>query len=212
MKGKSIFVLIGIVLLFSIEVQGHFIYNEGGMPFCSECGNKAQELVQNDIPQMIVDGGKYFLKSGSHFNDCLSILEGGKRLEKALDEIRKAIVQLKLAQKQYEQLAAKARDTRYVDSAIAKLVMFNYDSFQSHRVLIPYFFSIVRNYLAKGDVRGLYDYNVELTSDLVILFEMIERDLSSGVFDISTVWDANQSYMKVKFVGQYAAMVFNKIH
>lgn len=212
MKGKFFFIgLMGFVLLFSINVYGHFSYNEGDAAFCTDCVSKMQELDQPDISQLIRDGGEYFLKSGSHFNACLGILEGGKNVEKALDEIREAIALLREAKGRYETLSAVAKNTLYADSAIAQLVMFDYDSFQTDGMLVPSFFSLVRNYLAKGDVRGLFDHNVEITADVSMLFEMVERDLSAGVFDISNVWSANQSYMKAKFIGQYAAMVFSEI-
>ena len=121
----------------------------------------------------------------------------------------RVIMDMERAKSIYEAINELAAVTPYKKSSIEKLQAFDYEAFCEKEGLNPYIFDRVKEYLCKGDVRGVFarvlkDAEVIL-DQLYYLKEILEVDKSPG---IKTAWKLNQSFTDFIIFGQYAAQVF----
>ena len=113
------------------------------------------------------------------------------------------------ARANYWQLKKLAMITPYNQEVIYKLVNFDYDAFQKENLLFQSVFSKVKNFLAAGDVTGVFNEFYLYTGHILDLMYNLKKDIDAGIFpDISTVWRVNQKYSEFKLYGQYTAQVF----
>ena len=168
------------------------------------------------IGVLIIEGAGYFLKSHSQMLMLLNKVELSERcgadypgmqllVKDALDNMQKA-------GETYKSLVAAAKATPYDPDVIAKLTVFDYDSFREANGLNKDIFSRVKKYLVKGDVTGLY---VLLAADMTLIIEQLQAvktGLDAGTMPvISLLWRLNQKYGESLLSGQYIAEVFKNL-
>ena len=168
------------------------------------------------IGMLIIDGAGYFLKSHSQMLMLLNQVELSERygndypgmqvlVKDALDNMQKA-------DETYKSLVAAAKATPYDPDVIAKLTVFDYDSFREANGPNKDIFSRVKKYLVKGDVTGLY---VLLAADMAWIIEQLQTvktGLDAGTMPvISLLWRLNQKYGESLLSGQYIAEVFKNL-
>ena len=112
----------------------------------------------------------------------------------------------------YKSLVAAAKETPYDPDVIAKLIMFDYDTFRETNGLNKDIFSRIKKYLVKGDVTGLY---VLLAADMAWIIEQLQT-VKTGLDartmpGISLLWRLNQKYGESLLGGQYIAEVFKSL-
>ena len=213
---RIIIITVLMTALFTGQVLA-FMYANGSCKAYNDCetpaGYRAAGL---SIGALTIEGAGYFLKSHSHMLMLLNKVElselygtdypGMQALVKdALDNMQKA-------GETYKSLVAAAKETPYDPDVIAKLIMFDYDTFRETNGLNKDIFSRVKKYLVKGDVTGLY---VLLAADMAWIIQQLQTvktGLDAGTMPvISLLWRLNQKYGESLLGGQYIAEVFKSL-
>jgi hypothetical protein len=160
----------------------------------------------------IVEGAGYFLDSHSSMQAFLNRVEMSDVKGVDYNELREilynAIENMEKAREAYYNLKLKADNTPYKQVMIDKLLEFNYEGFKESNGLIPFIFERVKNYLSKGDVRGIYAEFVSNTEKILEKLYEIKISVDSDQFpDISNLWRINQVYSEYLLYGQYTSEV-----
>jgi hypothetical protein len=117
-----------------------------------------------------------------------------------------------MARYYYRELQYKADNTPYNQVVINKLLVFDYDAFQEQNNLIKDVFIEVKDYLVKGDVRGVYSRTIAYFDTLKNTLEAIKGELYAGkVPSNNHMWDLNQVCAKAHMFGQYVSRIFYAI-
>lgn len=215
---KIIFLTITLCLVFSVNINAFMIANEsdGAYLHPPPAPNGTASIRSITMRQLISDGGSHFLKSAGYINQFFSMVESseltGPDYMGLQINLNAAISYLEQARATYFQLKNQASETPYNQEVIYRLLNFSYDSFQQENGLFPVIFKKVKDFLATGNVTGIYNELYSYTGYIIDLLYLLKKDIDSGIFpDISTVWSVNQKYSEVKLFGQYVAMVFYSI-
>jgi hypothetical protein len=76
----------------------------------------------------------------------------------------------------------------------------------------PAVFNPLREYLARGDVRGVFSKVLKDTEAILDQLYSIKEILEADkVPEIETTWKLNQTFSDYLLFGQYAAMVFKEM-
>lgn len=164
----------------------------------------------------IVEGASYLLNGYSDillFLNKIEISELNTPNYSELQEILgKAIENMTLSKKAYEQLITTAGTSAYNPVIINRLITFDYKGFQKEKGLIVDVFSKVKKYLEKGDVRGIYTNLLADIEDILNKLSELKGAVESGSFPpVSNLWRLNQQCSETILFGQYASEVFNRI-
>ena len=210
--------MIVLTLVFLISIN--FLYpamfgNESCRAFSLQCDpNLTKGLIEvTTIGNLVAQGGTYFLKSNSHMDLFLSLIESselsGPDYNALQSSINSAIDNMKRAREIYFQLKNLASVTPYNQEVVSQLIEFDYIGFQRENRLIPFIFNKVKNYLCAGDVRGVYADFYFNTGVILESLNNIKKELDMGIFsNLSTYWRLNQKFSENKIFGQYIAEVF----
>jgi hypothetical protein len=215
---KSILTIVLITSL-SIAINGFFAFNEGCMAFLlgqcpdGESGMSLPKVYAPKIGNLSIVGAGYYLKSHSDMLICLNMIEiselSGLDYDGVRNTLDRAIENMEKARDTYYQLKSLVAVTPYNQEVIDKLLVFDYDGFQTNRGLNAVIFGKVKKLLSNGDVRGVYYLFYE---DLVLLFERIKNLKlivdNERIVEISELWRINQKYSELQLFGQYFSEVF----
>ncbi len=177
--------------------------------------NRVQST-QSNIGVYVVNGAGYFLKSQSAALLFLNKIEMSDLEGVDFNDLRaalyEAIAAMELSKNSYNDLKQTADITPYKSSMIAKLKNFDYDGFQKKRGLNSVIFNRVEEYLAHGDVNGLFGEVLSRTGiildKLYRLKDTVEKDQLPLNQDL---WKLAQEYSELHMGGQYAAQVFYEV-
>jgi hypothetical protein len=213
---RIIIITVLMTALFTGQLLA-FMYANGTCKAYDDCEQPAGARAAGpSMGVLIMDGAGYFLKSHSYMLMYLNQVElaelygtdypGMQVLVKdALDNMQKA-------DETYKSLIAAAKQTPYNPEVIAKLIMFDYDTFRETNGLNKDIFSRIKKYLVKGDVTGLY---VLLEADMASIIEQlraVKASMDAGALPgISLLWRLNQTYSESLLAGQYIAEVFKSL-
>jgi len=218
---KAILCLI-VMLAVSLNVYPLIFANGGSCQFEPGCDRDGGESLgvymtadSRTIGVYIVWGAGHILNAQSGAAAYLNRVETASLYGTDFDDQReilyKVIMEMEMAKSNYEAINELAAVTPYKKSSIEKLLAFDYETFCARAGLNPYIFDRVKEYLCKGDVRGLFarvlkDADVIL-DQLYSIKEFLEADKSPG---INTAWKLNQTFYDFVIMGQYAAQVFSE--
>ena len=221
MKMKCIVLTVLISILFFSVVPGYarMFGNGGEATFTDGSSTIRMEgtwQTSDSMADLIIKGADFYLLananitllsekievSGIYSTDSLSM---NKLVNSAIENMKKAHYNYKL-------LEFKANQTPYNESVIAKLMVFDYSSFQEQNSLLKDVFSEVKNYMVKGDVRGIYSHTLAYFDIIIGLLEDIKAELETGKIPANNLmWNLNQVCVKTHMFGQYIAMIFEAI-
>jgi len=219
LKRKSfIIILLGISFLILINTNAYpwWYINGSGVGYGGGDDSTNESVSTTAIGDYIVDGAGYFLDS---YDKTLIFMKKAEWYEKQVvsnDELinllDNALEQMKLAYTTYVSLNQLAYSTPYNPVVIEALKNFNYDGFQAEYNLNSEIFADVKNYLCKGDIRGVYRKVMWDTAQLIGLLNRVKEKLEAGVFPpLKEVWKLNQAYSQSLLFGQYISQVFGNL-
>lgn len=210
--------LVFLLFMLPINLKALLFGNESESAYLSPPNsfNSTASIRSITLGQLIADGGSHFFKSAGYINQFFSLVESSeitdpdyKGLQKSLNA---TIFYLEQARTTYIQLKNQAAVTPYNQEVISKLLNFDYDLFQRVNELFPEIFEKVKNFLAAGNVTGIYNEFYLYTGEILDLLYLLKKDVDTEISpNLSTVWCVNQKYSEVKLFGQYVALVFYSI-
>jgi len=209
-----------IILAFTPLLHAFLAGNESCNAFTSGCdtGNGANTNRVNSVSlgHLIAEGGGYFLQSIADIHLLFSRVElsevSGTDFQMFQVTINAAIDKMDKAQVTYWKLKTLAAFTPYNQAVINRLIEFDYPKFQLETGLIPSIFTKVKEYLAHGDVRGIYNEFYHNTGQILGMLHILKKDLDEGIFpNLTMLWRLNQRCSEYKLFGQYVAEVFYRI-
>jgi len=217
-KALSLIITAIVLVVFSVHLNAAMFGNESDGAYLPPppLPNGTASIKSITLRQLIADGGSHFFKSAGHINQFFSLVESsevtGPDYAGMQKNLNAAIFYLEQAGDTYLQLKTRAAVTPYNQEVIAKLLNFDYDSFQQENNLFPVIFTKVKGFLAAGNVTGIYNEFYSYTGDILESLYLLKKDIDAGIFpDISIAWSVNQKYSEFKFFGQYVAGVFFRI-
>ena len=223
MKARFIYIISTVLIGISLFTAGSYTYarlvaNHSDEAFDEEAPNTvdAKFFSSSTIRELIIKGAEYFFKTQADINLLsenteVSDLYGADFFTLWL-AANSAMDNLNMARFYYQELQYKADRTPYNQVVIAKLMTFDYDSFQEEQGLIKDVFSEAKSYLVKGDVRGVYKNTSNYFDSLAKTLETIKDELYVGkVPGNKHMWNLNQICAKAHMFGQYIAMLFDAL-
>ncbi len=210
---RKILIIIPLVLMFSFSLNAFMAGNESCNAFPEGCDPGGRAKSGPTIGSLIIEGGHYFLKSGSDMLLFLSLFEiselSGPDYDAMQSAINSAIENMEKAKNAYYQLKNLAAITPYNQEVISRLIEFDYAKYQKENGLIPAIFEKVREYLIIGDVRGVYNEFYCNTGQILDVLYDLKKDVDANTLpNLSTLWRINQKFSEVKLFSQYIAEVF----
>lgn len=208
-------IIIGVLILILFKFNTFSVWyvngSEGGF-----VGSGDENDTGTTIGDYVVDGAGYFLESYTNILDFMKKVEWSQKQVVSNDELVKlldtALDNMKQANQTYIGLKQLADTTPYNYAVIDALKSFDYDGFQVEKNLNDGIFTGVRNYLAKGDIRGIYGKIIADTEQIVVLLNRVKENVNAGVFPpLKETWKLNQSYSQSLLFGQYIAQIFDCI-
>jgi hypothetical protein len=204
-----------ILILFNSITYSRIVGNWAECGF-GECGAESKSLTSFTIRIYIIEGAGYFLNSHSGIQAFLNRVElselNGIDFNEMREILYKAIEDMEKAKASYYNLKQVADKTPYNPIMINFLLDFDYDGFQKEKGLNLTIFETVRNYLSKGDIRGIFSTfltnNESILEQLYTIKELLDAD---KLPEISILWRLNQSYTDNQFFGQYTSEIFHEI-
>lgn len=205
MKIKSL-VFLMMVFLLALPVLPKFIAN------ATEEGYQGGE--KGLIGKTVMEGAGFFLKSQSDFLMLLNKMEleevSGINFYELRDITDSILVNLEQAQTTYTELLQITEKACYNAEMIANLKNFNYLDFRNHTNAV--IFNEVQEYLANGDIRGIYVHLLTVTQNLLAKVNGIQAILANDQLPANaTLWAITQIYSETLLFGQYTAEIFYTI-
>lgn len=167
----------------------------------------------NGIKEIIKSGASAYMRSFSHFQYFLALIEQTAdsdnvlfssmvwRLDQAIDEMRSANTL-------YNQLVDFSETEKVNPKVIKDLETFNYDSYLSQTSLNMDIFNQVKSLLSQGDIAGIYQEMVDRTAKMLILLKTLKEVLgTNSIPPLNDMWRLNQSYCETMLYGQYVAEI-----
>jgi hypothetical protein len=221
MKVKHIIltVLIGVLLFSAAPVYARLCGNWSDGAFTGGDGTGSTDganLACFTIEELIIKGAEYFFKAHADINWLSENVEisdiYGADYYTLWWAVNSALDNMNMARYYYQELQYKANNTPYNQVVINKLLNFDYDSFQEENGLLKDIFSEVKEYLVKGDVRGVYSRTSTYFATLKNTLEAIKGELYAGkVPSNNHMWNLNQVCAKAHMFGQYVSRIFYAI-
>lgn len=182
-------------------------------------------VAHNDIPpvfgpgeartmeDMTIEGTSDFLQSNADVFMLLSEVEigygGNFQFNRGIELTEAAISKLERSRQKYLELIGRAESASYVPEMISALKKFDYRKFVDSNGLNQQIMAVVKDYLTKGDVRGLYKRHVDSIDSILKQLYDIRTHLTEGNLPaIDAFWSLLQQYSEALLVGNYATMVF----
>lgn len=206
----KVFSLVCILLFSSALVFGVVWGND------SDSGYGGGGKSSTSIREYVIQGAGYFLNAHADiflFSNKVELAELNGVNYAEMQQIMAAAVQAMAdAETTYSTLVQIADGTPYNSEIIAKLIAFDYDTFQQQNGLNAEIFAQVKEYLGKGDIRGVY-YRMlsDIRESLALLGELKAAVDAYKFPDISVVWHLNQTVSQSFLFGQDVSMVFHTI-
>jgi len=217
---RLILTIIFVLLVWAPFLSAALAGNESCNAFTSGCdtGNGANTNRVNSVSlgHLIAEGGGYFLQSIADIHLLFSRVElsevSGTDFQTFQVTINTDIDNMEKAQVAYWQLKTFAASIPYNQAVISQLIEFDYPGFQLETGLIPSIFAKVQDYLARGDVRGIYNEFYNNTGQILEMLRTLKKDMDAGISpNLAMLWRLNQRCSEYKLFGQYVAEVFYRI-
>jgi hypothetical protein len=167
------------------------------------------------LDNYIIEGAGYFLESYSNTllfmkKIELSDVEGFNRDELNV-VLEKAIYNIKLASSVYLQIIKETESLPYDVAVLISLKKFDYAAFRSEIFADKEIFNEAREYMHKGDIRGVYKKMLANTEQIAGILTRMKDKVNGGVLAIiADTYMVNQTFSRSLLFGQYVAQVFGR--
>lgn len=210
----KLFILAFILILFKMNIYSRIWLNGAGTGY--EEGSSAESTAGVNITTIenyIIDGAGYYLEVNLNVQILLKMVElkdrRGIDYDRMLKTMDIAIANMENALDTYAGLIAKAEVTPYNTIVTGKLRDFDYPGFMREKGLNSVVFSVVAEYLKKGDITGTFK---ETFARLQFIFDMLNkiRDEISlyKLPDVPVFLELNETFSRASLFGSYVARVF----
>jgi len=211
--------LIGlIVFMITAVVAFPYIFGNGsGTGYCEGCKEStAVTGASTTIESYVVTGATYFLNYNKDMMAYSSMVEqsdaAGLDYYECVQTLNSAITNIQGTISTYEALIKQAENTPYNNSVISKLAAFDYAGYLKANGLNSVIFSKVEGYLKRGDITGVFKYNlVQFKAIRDLLNKLKYSNDTSTIPDIPNIWKVNESTSETLVFGQYVARIFSAI-
>ncbi len=216
----KIIVIIALNFLMVIPNYGYFAYNQTECAFTGQCDGTSGGLSHKSsgftLRQHILEGASALLKSRSDFFRFLDKVElselNGVDYNGLQETLNAAVSNLEQARESYIKLGYIANITPYNPMVIQRLIDFDFDEFQKETGYNAVVFNRVKEFLIKGDVRGIYNQTSHEIGQVLSGFVKIQGRVDSNLFpDVSGVRQVNSQFAEFMLFAQYVADIFGAI-
>ncbi len=214
MKMKILVLFIALVMVAS-NIFPIMHSNDSETAYLVNVSSQRLTTDQN-MRQLIIESAGFIISSQSNYFNFLNEVELSELTEADYSglqlELNSCISNMQSYLDIYEQLISSAKSRAYNQTVITELLAFDYANFQTNNSLNHEIFSVVADYLGRGDVTGIL---IQLKSNMYIVYEKlvnIKADVDLEIFPkISLLWIINQEFNDSMLLGQYLAEVFYDI-
>ena len=212
---SNFFLGVLILILFNTITYSRIVGNWADSGFEGD-GGKSEALTSFNIRIYVIEGAGYFLNSHSNFQEFLNRVElsdlNGIDFNDMREILYKAIEDMEKAKNVYYNLKKEADITPYNQVMINFLLDFDYDNFREEKGLNLIEYNKVKNYLIKGDIRGVFSTFLLNSESILEQLYTIKEWIDSDKFpEISILWRVNQAYFEAQLFGQYTSEIFYSI-
>lgn len=168
------------------------------------------------IENKVIEGAAHFLKSKS-FADII-LYEYEKSTNQTLnytallENTENAISELESSKLKYIEALEIGRKTGYDETKTDWFKNFDYDTFINANHLNKDIAFIVKDYLARGDITGLYQKNISNIEEILITLNSIKE--YAGVNSsppVATFWKLLRQYSETALFGNYSTIIAGSI-
>lgn len=216
---KSIFIIILITLFITsftltyTRVRG----NGAGNGYSDETTGDAllvsTDVTTSKIEKFIIDGAVYFLEANADIQKFLTAYEKTADSQTLNNALGEAIEKIRKAKGIYVTLLRTAVVTPYNREVQYKLWLFDYDGYMCKHNLNRQIFLEVRDYLAYGNLNGVFERLLQSVTKIEDLLQKIKDSIYNGNFpEIEIVWALNEAVSESTLFGSYVARVFYEMN
>jgi hypothetical protein len=209
LKISRILIIVLPLVFISSSLIGVIAMNDLECIFSEE----PEKIVMKDY---IISGATEFLLSKSYSD--LILMEYEKSVKQAFnfslvsDYLGKTISALESARDKYIKAKDIGEKLGYIEEKVSWFENFNYIDFINANKLNKDIATEVKSFLAKCDVVGLYQQNIDNIGDILnILYSIKNKVSSNSKPDISSMWKLLQQYSEVLTFGNYSTIIGTKI-
>lgn len=171
----------------------------------------------NTIETYIIEGAGYYLAANTAIQELLQIVELQDTLGMDTDRLNTladlAAANMKNAVETYGKLIGEAGATPYNEDVQAALKGFSYDSYALANGLNKEIFSVVKDFLKKGDITGVLKYTHLSFTRIFETVNGIKEGLSRGEAPGAPVLrHLNEACAENSLFGSYVSRVFDQIY
>jgi len=220
---KKRFSILFLIVLFLISVNSELtaiiVFNGSGTVYGDN--NSEGKIVTLTAPaatieSYVVTGATCFLNYNKDMMAYSSMVEqsdaAGLDYYECVQTLNSAITNIQGTISTYEALIKQAENTPYNNSVISKLAAFDYAGYLKANGLNSVIFSKVEGYLKRGDITGVFKYNlVQFKAIRDLLNKLKYSNDTSTIPDIPNIWKVNESTSETLVFGQYVARIFSAI-
>ena len=197
--------LIITILAFALSMHAFIFMNDLNCAF-----SESQEKIL--LEENVIAGSAHFLHSKSYAD--LLLMEYEKPGQQAfnftlaLEYVEKAIAELEISKEKYVKAAEIGERLGYIETKQSWFKEFNYDTFILENNLNREIAGIVKSYLIKGDVLGVYRHNLDNIDGILTTLSSIRDQVKIGTKpDISSFWKLLQQYSEAALFGNYSTVI-----
>jgi hypothetical protein len=205
---KKIFLVMFTLILY-ISGYSFIVMNDINCSF-----NEGPEKIL--LEDNVILGATHFLNSKSNADLLLMEYEKSGRQEfnftLALEYVEKAIAELEISKEKYVKATEIGERLGYIETKQSWFKEFNYDTFIVENNLNREIAGIVKGYLIKGDVLGVYRHNLDNIDGILTTLSSIRDQVKIGKKpDISIFWNLLQQYSEATLFGNYSTVIGRQI-
>jgi hypothetical protein len=207
MKQTAIFII--VIFAAVLPVSGNLAHNQGECAFVGQCCDNCRSSSISIVKQYIVDSGAALINANSQLQAFLNKVELSELYGIDYSEMQNlltaVIENMTSAEKSYNDLIEITREMDYSESAIQKLKLFDYDSYNGP---FPLLWGTVKGFLENGDVKGAFDRTHSDCLELIESLNQVKSILDTNQLPITELRRVNQKFFETQLFAQYCAEVY----
>jgi hypothetical protein len=197
--------LVIVIVFLTIQMNAFVTLNDVHCLF-----NEGSEKIQ--IEENMIDGAAHFLLSKSYADLLLYEYEKSAKQEfnfsMSLEYLEKAIQEVNFSKMKYAAALDIGRKIGYAENKIDWFKTFNYDDFIRDNKLNKEISEVVKSYLVRYDVIGIYQQNIDYINQILYTLNLIKYDLKAKRRpDVMIYWSLLQQYSETVLFGNYSTVM-----
>lgn len=211
--------LISGMIIFFVNLNSFGRINCNGAGGGYDGGGDGEGLIAstNTMETCVIEGAGYYLAANTAFQELLQMVElqdlrgmDTGRLNTLADL---AAANMKNAVETYEKLIREAETTPYNHAVQEALKGFPYDAYALANGLNKECFSLVKDFLKKGDITGVLKYTHLSFTRILETVNGIKKGLSRGETPgVPVLRQLNEACAENSLFGSYVSRVFDQIY